>query len=141
MSQAIYSIDNHGNLSNIGRSFQSYDHKIVEQVAGLFLPEGTNKFVVRANKLGEKGSTAYEWNTNSYIFYVQSTPNGHEAFQRCLRILNVDEVEGYCFVVHDHNNLCGVYTSVKALDAFLAQFEAEDLEDFFVRIVPMNEAV
>lgn len=141
MSTAIFTINNHGKLKNVGRPFKSYEHDIVKQCADLFLADGSRQYSFRARKLGG-GDSGYEWNSHNIIVYAADTPYAHAALLRLLNLADCDKVDGFCFVVHElHNSnsgLKGVFDSRRELEKYLASLPQDDADDTYVRVVPFN---
>jgi len=143
MSQAIYTVNAHGNIKNIGRDFRSYDYDTVEKCAGLFLGDSQNKYVLRTRKLGGSKSD-FEWNQNSVILYAESTPNAHESVLRLMRIGDVDKLPGYCFVVTEFGKptlFRGVFDNRSDLEAYIGSKTEEECEDLYIRIVQFNKVL
>ncbi|MCP4896284.1 MAG: hypothetical protein GY906_04850 [bacterium] len=145
MTQAIYKINNHGDLKSVGKVFKSYHYDTVEQCAGLFLGDDSRKYILHTQRLGHaEVREGWSWTYNSVIVYAADTPNAHESVLRLMCIGGVDALPGYCFAVHDGlggSGLVGIFDSREKLEQYLASVSQEEAEDLFIRIVPLNEAL
>ena len=143
MTDRIFIINEEGKLTNVGRSFKSYETDVVLKCAKLFLGDDAREYKFKARKLGQtRSSIHYDFDCNKIVVYAVPTPNAHAAVLRLLALADCDELGGYCFVVTEcgktHNGLHGVFTSREALEAYVAKQPQEVADELFVRIVPFN---
>ena len=137
----IFSVNEEGKLTNVGRNFKSYETSIVMQCARIFLGEDAREYKIKAPQMGKQDSN-WDFDCNDIIVYAVPTPAAHESVLRLMRIAGCDSLDGYCFVVTEcgktHRGLHGVFTDRTDLEKYVAKVPAEVAEELFIRIVPFN---
>lgn len=136
--KTIYTIDNYGKLTNLTRQFSYGESQTVEKCAKIFLSE-SRRYEFQVPKFGTlQKSYPYEWDYNTIVVFAVPTPLAHESILRLMRIARVDEIEDYVFSISYHGELVGIFDSREKLEAVIADFDENDIEDVFIRIVPLN---